>query len=162
MDKQQREQKEKQLYALLEELAGDSNYIDHVKREVPDTGEPMQNMMRAHLIRMGQLFAIEGHSGFSASYAVSALEKLLRFEPLGPLTGEPDEWVELDYDDDMKAQNKRCSHVFRRADGTAYDIEARIFREPDGACFTGKGSSVDITFPYTPTREYVDVPAGRD
>ncbi|UTA78994.1 hypothetical protein J4377_13635 [Halomonas sp. XH26] len=158
----EQKEKEQRLYALLDELAGDSKYVDHVKREVPDTDEPMQNMMRAHLVRMGQLFAIEGHSGFSAGYAVSALEKLLRFEPLGPLTGEPDEWVELDYGGEMKAQNKRCSHVFMRADGTAYDIEARIFREPNGACFTGKGSSVDITFPYTPTREYVDVPADRD
>ena len=156
------EQKEKQLYALLDDLASDSNIVEHIKREMPESDEPMQAMMRSHLIRMGQLFSIEGHSGFSSSYAVSALEKLLRLEPLGPLTGEPDEWTWLDYGDEMKAQNKRCGHVFMRADGTAYDIEGRIFREPDGLCFTGKGSSVDITFPYTPTREYVDVPADRD
>lgn len=162
MDEKQRNQKEQQLYALLEELAGDSSTVDHVKREMPESDDPMQNMMRDHLIRMGQLFSIEGHSGFSASYAVSALEKLLRHEPLGPLTGEPDEWVELGYGDDMKAQNKRCGHVFMRADGTAYDSEGRIFREPDGCCFTSGDSRVDITFPYTPTREYVDVPADRN
>jgi len=67
-------------------------------------------------------------------------------------------WAELDYGDpNMAAQNKRCLHVFRRADGTAYDIEAVIFREPSGACFTGRGSSRDITFPYVPKREYVGV-----
>lgn len=153
---------ERRLYRLLDRLEGDSNIVDHIRREMPESDDDMQNMMRAHLIRMGQLFAAEGHSGFSASYALTAMEKLLNFEPLGPLTGEPDEWRLLDYGDEMKAQNKRCGHVFMRADGTAYDSEGRIFREPDGCCFTSKGSAVDITFPYTPTREYVDVPADRD
>lgn len=157
-----RTRQERRLYRLLERLEGDSNIVEHIRCEMPESDDEMQNMMRAHLIRMGQLFAAEGHSGFSASYALAALEKLLNFEPLGPLTGEPDEWAWLDYGDEMKAQNKRCGHVFMRADGTAYDSEGRIFREPGGACFTSKGSAVDITFPYTPTREYVDVPADRD
>ena len=153
---------ERRLYRLLDRLEGNSNIVEHIRREMPRSDDEMQNMMRAHLIRMGQLFAAEGHSGFSASYAIAALEKLLRFEPLGPLTGEPDEWTWLGYGEEMNAQNKRCSHVFMRADGTAYDSEGRIFREPSGACFTSNGSRVDITFPYTPTREYVDVPADRD
>jgi len=150
------------LYHLLDRIDGGSNLVDHIRREMPESDDEMQNSMRAHLIRMGKLFAAEGHSGFSASYAIAALQKLLNFEPMGPLTGEPDEWVLLDYDDEMKAQNKRCGHVFMRADGTAYDIEGRIFRDPDGCCFISKGSAVDITFPYTPTREYVDVPADCD
>ena len=125
------------------------------------SGEPdeMQEAMNAHILRMVETFADEGHSGFSAAYAVGILQRLLRFEPLTPLTGEEDEWVVLDYGDEMAAQNKRCPHVFRRADGTAYDGEAVIFREPSGACFTNSDSRRDITFPYTPAREYVDVPA---
>lgn len=64
-----------------------------------------------------------------------------------------------DYGDaDMQAQNKRCGHVFRRCDGTAYDSEAVIFREPNGCCFTGRYSRREITFPYTPKRVYADVP----
>ena len=153
---------ERRLYRLLDRLEGDSNIVDHIRCEMPESDDEMQNMMRAHLIRMGQLFAAEGHSGFSANYALAALEKLLNFEPLGPLTGEPGEWVWLDYGSEVMAQNKRCGHVFMRADGTAYDSEGRIFREPDGCCFTSRDSRVDITFPYTPAREYVDVPADRD
>jgi len=118
--------------------------------------------MAEHLMDMVRLFALEGHSGFSAAYAVAGLEKLLRQEPLGPLTGEEDEWTFLGYSPEMYAQNKRCSHVFRREDGTAYDSEGRVFREPSGACYTGKGSRVDVTFPYTPVREYVDVPADEE
>lgn len=139
--------------------------VDFAKQELRllrgDNAEAceMQDAMEAHIIKMVETFADEGHSGFSASYATSILQRLLRFEPLGPLTGERDEWTTLDYDADMAAQNKRCSHVFKRADGTAYDSEALIFRDPDGSCFTNRESRRDITFPYTPTREYVDRPA---
>lgn len=153
-----RGRQERRLYRLLDSLEGDSNIVDHIRREMPESDDEMQSMMRAHLIRMGQLFALEGHSGSSASYAIAAMEELLNFEPLGPLTGEPDEWTWLGYGDEMKAQNKRCGHVFMREDGTAYDSEGRIFREPDGCCFTSADSRVEITFPYTPKHEYVDVP----
>ena len=40
-----------------------------------------------------------------------------------------------------------------------YDMDGRVFREPNGTCYTSRNSRVDITFPYTPTTEYVDVEA---
>ena len=122
-----------------------------------DEPDEMQDMIDKHVLAMVQLFSDEGHSGSSASYSVAILEKVLRFEPVTPLTGDDEEWTILEYDDDMRAQNKRCSHVFRRADGTAYDIEARIFQHEDGTCYTSRDSRKDITFPYRPTREYVKV-----
>lgn len=142
-----------------------SNLVKHAERELellgmgPDTEDGMNRMMREHILTMVRTFADEGHSGFSASYALGVLTKVLDFEPVTPLTGEDDEWTVLGYSDDMAAQNNRCGHVFRRADGTAYDSTGRIFRYPDGGCFTGRGSRVDITFPYTPTCVYVDVDA---
>lgn len=154
----------RRVYRLLDKIEGESNIVAHVRREVPGCDEDdMQDMMRAHLIRMGQLFATEEHSGFSAAYAVSALEKLLRFEPLGPLTGEPEEWQEVYQEDDGTSvyQNTRCSHVFMSR-GKAYDIDARIFREPSGACYTSSKSRVAVTFPYVPKTEYVDVEAHSD
>lgn len=139
-----------------------SNMVEFAKNELRllrSGNEPdeMQDMMDAHIVGMVEKFADQGHSGFSASYAVGILEKVLRFEPVTPLTGEDDEWTALDYGDDMAAQNKRCSHVFKRKDGTAYDIEAVIFENADGSRFTSKGSRRNITFPYRPTREYVKV-----
>lgn len=144
-----------------------SNLVSHAEHELGilslaaevDSGKPdeMQEAMNSHLLGMVKLFSEEGHSGFSANYAINLLAKLLRFEPLTPLTGDDSEWAPLDYGPEMVAQNKRCSHVFKRADGTAYDCEGRIFRYPDGSCVQRKGSSVDITFPYTPQREYVDI-----
>lgn len=120
-----------------------------------DGADGMQNLMNEHILKMVQVFADEGHSGFSASYAVAVLEKLLRFEPLSPLTGSDDEWNEVG---EGVLQNRRCSHVFFE-DGQAYDIEGKVFREPSGVCFTSRDSRVPVTFPYTPSREYIDVPA---
>jgi hypothetical protein len=148
----------RRVYRLLGALEGDSNIVAHIRSEMPDSDDEMQTAMRDHLIRMGQLFAAEGHSGFSAAYATSCLNKLLRFEPLGPLTGEDSEWMEVYREDDGTPvyQNLRCSHVFKQGD-RAYDINGRVFREPSGSCYISSDSRVDVTFPYTPTTEYVDV-----
>lgn len=136
--------------------------VEYARDELARIGgadDDMQKEMNSHILRMVETFADEGHSGFSASYAIGALEKLLRFEPLTPLTGEPDEWVEVA---DSQWQNKRCGRVFKDAvDGPAYDIDAVVFREPDGACFTSRDSRREVTFPYTPKTEYMDVPADR-
>lgn len=141
-----------------------SNLVDFAKRELAilrssDEPDDMQDMIDTHLLAIVQLFADEGHSGSSASYTISILEKILRFEPVTPLTGGDNEWVVLDYDSDMMAQNNRCPHVFKRADGTAYDSEAYIFEDEGGSCFTSKDSRKDITFPYRPTQIRVKVDA---
>lgn len=137
--------------------ADPGNLLAHADLELPKADDEMQSLMNTQLKELILVFSTHGHSGFSASYAVSALEKLLRFKPLGPLTGDDSEWTEV-YDGVF--QNKRCSHVFKQADrfnGQAYDINGRVFREPSGACFTSGDSFVPITFPYTPSTEYVDV-----
>lgn len=109
-----------------------------------------------------KVFSEQGHSGSSAPYLVNMLQKLMMFEPLVPLTGEDWEWTEVG---EGVFQNKRCSHVFKRLDcfeGQAYDMDGKVFREPDGCCYTSKDSCVPITFPYTPKTEYVDVPASNE
>lgn len=137
----------------------DSNYLRHARNEwaiaFPGDDE-MQRQMGNHIFDMVAMFGLEGHSGFSASYARRYINLALQFAPFSPLTGAESEWAEP-YSSDGTQQNKRCSHVFRDADGKTYDIDGRVFREPDGACFTNKDSRVYVTFPYTPTREYVDV-----
>lgn len=143
--------------------ANPGNLLTHAERELPRaSGDEMQALMNAQLKELILVFSTHGHSGFSAGYATSALAKLLRYEPLRPLTGEPDEWNEVG---DGVFQNNRCSHVFKQAgrfNGQAYDINGRVFREPSGACFTSGDSFVPIIFPYTPTIEYVDVPGAED
>jgi hypothetical protein len=108
------------------------------------------------VMKMVKIFAEEGHSGTSASLAINMFQRVARFQPLTPLTGEDDEWNECG---DGVWQNRRSPRVFKEADGRAYDIEGRVFREPSGVCFTNKDSFVYVDFPYTPTTEYVDAPS---
>jgi hypothetical protein len=138
------------------------SFEDHAMEELTRAGlfdkdSDYGGMMGEAVMKMIRVFAEEGHSGFSANMAVNIFSKLAKYEPLTPLTGEDDEWVDHG---GGYFQNKRCSHVFKE-NGEAYDSEGRVFREPDGACFTSKDSRVPVTFPYTPKREYVDVPADR-
>lgn len=138
-----------------------SNLEDYARKELEAAGWFKEDgfygdMMGHAVMKLIAIFSEEGHSGMSANIAVSLFEKLARFEPLTPLTGEASEWIECG---DGVFQNRRCSRVFKGGDGRAYDIEGRIFREPDGACYTSRESRVYVEFPYLPSREYVDVPA---
>lgn len=144
-------------------LVGDTNSIRHAKRELAaalTSKEDGPDRWMAHgLIELLAVFSSQGHSGFSAPWCAESLRKLAMFEPLGPLTGEENEWMEVGTG---VFQNVRCGHVFKQAnvfDGQAYDLDGRIFREPNGSCYTNGNSRVPVTFPYTPKREYVDVPA---
>lgn len=124
--------------------------VTYAKSELDRIGageDGMQEMMNNHIIHMVEEFSKEGHSGFSANYAIGALERLLRFLPLTPLTGEDDEWNEIA---EGEFQNKRDSAVFKK-DGQAYDIDGYIFSSDDGETwYTNSKSRKNITFPYYP------------
>lgn len=122
-----------------------------------DTDSSYGGMLGPAVLAMVKQFADEGHSGYSARLAVSIFEKVAMFEPLSPLTGEDDEWFEIGTGEDGKPQfqNRRCSHVFKDGD-YAYDINGRVFRDPDGTTWTNGDSRVPVTFPYTPKTEIVE------
>jgi len=138
-----------------------SELINFAKSELDIIGmkeddlEISNRAMREHILRMVEVFSDEGHSGFSASYAAAILEKLLRFQPISPLTGEDSEW-NLISEKEKLYQNKRCSHVFK-SNGKAYDLNGKVFIQENGSAYTSADSRVDVTFPYTPKIEYVKV-----
>lgn len=139
-----------------------SNLEDFARSELQRAGmfdkdSSYGGMLGDAVLKMVKVFADEGHSGYSAGMAIQLFERVARFEPLSPLTGDDDEWMEVGGD---CWQNVRCSHVFKDASG-AYDSQGRVFREPDGSCYTNINSRVPITFPYVPKIEYVDVAAER-
>jgi len=144
---------------LIVWLNGDSNYIAHCRREVPEWFEDdgPNRWIADGTVELLAVLSHHGHSGGSIGFGLDFFAKMGRFKPWGPLTGAESEWVELCGEDGIQ-QNIRASHVFRRADGSAYDINGRVFREPDGMAFTSGDSVVEIEFPYTPAVEYVDVP----
>lgn len=142
-----------------------SNLLTHAKHELDligmtaDSTDEMNVMMRKHILHMMNEFANEGHSGFSASYAINILTKLLDFKPLSPLTGADDEWTNVrEYGPEPHWQNKRKSSVFKDADGTCYDIDGKVFWEwcmpyeegekPYKSYYTSRDSRVPVTFPY--------------
>lgn len=137
---------------------GRSNLLEHLDREWaamgwPTSGDDMQVWIYDHLKKLLETFSDENHSGSSAPYTVSLFRKLAMLEPLGPLTGEDSEWVEVS---EGVLQNRRCSRVFKE-NGEAYDIDGKVFEEPDGSRFNSQDSRVSVTFPYTPATEIVKV-----
>ena len=128
--------------------------------------DEMQELICKHVLKLLEVFDGEGHSGSSAPYAINLFEKLAKFEPVAPLTGEDWEWTNVsEYgggNNGILYQNKRCGHVFKDDDG-AYDMDGVIFwewftdketGEKFKSYFTGRESRVPVTFPYTPKREY--------
>src|SRR5689334_19137122 len=120
-----------------------SNLEEYAKEELTRAGyfskdSDYGGLIGEAVMKMIKLFSDEGHSGFSAPMTINIFKQVAMFEPLTPLTGADDEWVEVS---DGHFQNRRCSHVFKE-NGEAYDIEGKIFRYPDGGCFTNFDSRV--------------------
>lgn len=152
-----------------------SNLVDHAWKEFRAAGwcdehnkfnDEMQEAICKHVMDLLIVFSQEGHSGFSAPYAINLFSALAKFEPIVPLTGEDWEWSDVsEYggrDDGPLYQNKRCSHVFKDSTG-AYDIDGIVWYdwytdtetgERHKSHFTNRESRVPVTFPYTPKTEY--------
>lgn len=143
----------------------DDNYQRFARREFiaagydPSEKDGPNRWIQDNVLDMLRVMSMQGHSGSSAPFLSGYFNKLSRFEPLTPITGDASEWVDVG---DGMWQNARLSSVFKEADGRAYRYDGRVFREPSGACFTNGDSRVYIEFPYVPTREYVDVPKSAD
>ena len=133
-----------------------SNLIDYATEELKrigmiDSGEPYNDLATKCILDLIKLFSEQGHSGFSAPYVARMFYRLSMFKPLSPLTGEDDEWNDIG---NGQLQNKRYSAVFKGKDGTAYNIDGKIFSNDNGETwFTNKDSIVNITFPYTVPKE---------
>lgn len=133
--------------------------MTHAKREMNiawPKSEEMQDMVKANVLELIEVFAKQGHSGSSAPYVLNIFHKLAMFETIAPLTGEESEWNKCG---GSLYQNNRCGEVFKEGvDGEAYWITGRIFREPNGSTYTNHDSRVPVIFPWTqPEREIVQV-----
>ena len=89
---------------------------------------------------------------------LSTVGKLMTYTPLTALTGEDDEWIKLNYDDEVRYQHNRMSNIFKDGDGRAYWLDGVIYYEPsefftDWHGYTGSYSKVYIDFPFDPNTE---------
>ena len=88
--------------------------ITHAKKEMermwPEPDD-MQDMVKANVLELLEVFGNQGHSGSSAPYVLGLFQRLADFKPLGQLTGEDDEWMEVGPN---TYKNIRCSSVFKK------------------------------------------------
>lgn len=82
-------------------------------------------MLGTAALEIIEVFAKQGHSGLSASMVTQLVEKLMRFQPLTPLTYAPDEWNDVSAESGTPMwQNRRKSTTFSTDGGkTHYDLD---------------------------------------
>ena len=118
-----------------------------------------QKIITRDIMQIINVFENQGHSGMSAGYATSIINRLLNNKPLLPLTGEESEWGEVEEwnKDKNIQQNLRCWAVFRENfdNSTATYMDGKIFSEDGGnTWFTNRNSELKITFPYYVPTDY--------
>lgn len=125
--------------------------INYAKQELEllnKDNDEIQNEINKNILEIVEVFSKQGHSGFTAEYIISMLEKLLRHKNLMPLTGEDNEWTEIA---EGIFQNKRDSTIFKdnkRFNGKPYTINGKIFTDDGGnTWFTSRDSVVIVEFP---------------
>lgn len=80
----------------------------------------------AHAVmELMEVFAKQGHSGFSAHLTLDLFNQLASYKTLTPITSNPDEWMDVS---EMSGrpmwQSKRCPSVFSKDGGqTWYDLD---------------------------------------
>lgn len=143
---------------------------------------PIIEPFSKEILELCDKFGKSGQSGGSAPMTASAIsqavKKLLLQEPICPVTGLNEEWVnvrEASGDDEMMYQNKRCAGLFKSKNGKCWYVDAVIKKTQKGNCYSGSfwlskedylngditkkiGSSQLIKgFPFTPKTFYIDV-----
>ena len=108
--------------------------------------DPYNDTVANAILELLEVFDNQGHSGFSAPYVADMFHRLAMFKPVSPLTGEDDEWNDIG--DGGSLQNKRYSAVFKGKDGTAYNIQGKVFTDDGEVWYTSRDSRVNVTFPY--------------
>lgn len=119
--------------------------LDKVLEKCTDTFErDMQEMMNEDVMELLKVFEEQGHSGFSASWAINLFSKLAKYKLITEIEDNPEDW-------DENGQHKYISSVFKRDEGTCYYMYGRLFAEPSSDnFFYNKASNVDVTFPIKP------------
>ena len=141
-----------------------SNMIEHAKREFLALGyKPIEKeedgpnkWIQENVLELLEVFSRQGHSGFSANFAINYFKELATFNPLSPLKFDDDEWNDVSEEIGQTIyQNNRLSSVFKDGkNGKPYYLDAVVFRTENGATFTGPAylSNGDVVM----SRQYID------
>jgi hypothetical protein len=105
-----------------------SNLVDHARYELTKAGllakdSDYDGMLGEAALELVEKFANQGHSGTSAHMTIDIVSRLMRYEPLTPLTDDPAEWMHVS--DDMAGrpdlwQSRREPSAFSNDGGKTY------------------------------------------
>lgn len=138
-----------------------SNLVDWAEQElarIGDGADEMQKLMNQNVLDIVKTFSEQGHSGFSAGYALNLIKRLLEWKPISAIEDGADAWNDASHGGSFLLQHKRCSAVFKHEDGTVTYIYGRVFSDDGGETWFTRGgcdrpkeeqSSIEITMPFT-------------
>jgi hypothetical protein len=144
------------------------------KSYLSEEDKPIALEFEGEILALVDKFGNSGQSGGSALYTAAIIadivKKLCMHEPLGPITGIDEEWIDIgkDMGGKVRFQNKRQSAIFKDGDNKPYYLNAIVFKGQNGSCFTGSsvklkgGGSIGSrqyikSFPFIPKTFYIDV-----
>ena len=109
----------------FKQFVNESNLTNHAMRELSlagmlkkddDSFDKYNDLVASAVIKLIELFASQGHSGFSASMVRELFNKLSSYKTLTPITSDPSEWEDVShYSNDQPNtmwQNKRDPSCF--------------------------------------------------
>ena len=107
-----------------------SNLVAHAQTELSragllDADSDYDGMLGKAALELVEKFANQGHSGASAFMTIDIVSRLMRYEPLTPLTSDPAEWNHIA--DEMPGaaapglwQSRRDAAAFSNDGGKTY------------------------------------------
>jgi hypothetical protein len=136
---------------------------------------PIIEPFRKEILSLCEKFGKSGQSGGSAPFTATelsrAIKKLCLQEPISPIMGIDEEWMDVAEMNggEILYQNKRCSGLFKNNKGRCWYIDAIIWKIQEGIGTNGKALAQheNITveysshqyikgFPFIPKTFYID------
>jgi len=122
---------DKLLRRYLRYRSKNSNYIKYANKEFNITwgdfsDDDMQCWMADDVLDILSLLSMQGDSGSTIGYKLGLLNKLIKFNPIAPLTFEDDEFSPADINMGTSRQNKRNSSVFLKDNGVITYLDGFI------------------------------------
>jgi hypothetical protein len=107
-----------------------------------DKDSDYEGMLGEAVMDLIELFASQGHSGFSAAMTVDLFDRLASYKPLTELTDNPDEWNDVSEFQGGKPgwQSTRSPSCFSNDGGKTYwDIDEDYYKhtDEDGLVWSG-------------------------
>ena len=155
---------------LYEHAVNEFDLLEQNLDEDPDK-HPIILEFKTEILSLVKRFADSGQSGGSAPFYASAVSRAIKdlcmFNPIGPITGDASEWVDVaEISGQPKGtvwQNRRLSSVFMKGNDPAYYLDAVVFQgESEYDRFSGRVDNVSSSwciksFPFRPKTFTIDV-----